>query len=106
MDDRIIKIAETYGYESQSQMLIEEMSELTKAICKLNRVEDRARRGPVKACECEEVIKNVKEEMADVEIMLSQLQYFFRMTDGEFKELMDGKLHRQITRLQGEEGEG
>jgi len=99
MDSRIIKIAETYGYEPQALMLIEEMSELTKAICKMNRVENRAKRGPVKASECEEVFENLIDEIADVQIMLLQMQHIMKLPDESLKERMNKKLDRQINRI-------
>jgi len=99
MDNRIIKIAEEYGHKPQLQMLIEEMAELTKAICKFNRVDDRAKREPVQAAECTEVIENLIDEMADVQIMILQLQHFINLSDESFKERMNKKLDRQIERI-------
>ena len=52
---------ETYGKEAQTNMMIEEMSELTKALLK-------HRRNP-----STETLDNIKEEMADVQIMLDQM---------------------------------
>ena len=99
MDNRIIKIAEEYGHRPQLQMLIEEMAELTKAICKFIRVDDRAKREPVQVAECTEVIENIIEEMADVQIMILQLQHFINLSDESFKEQMNKKLDRQIERI-------
>lgn len=57
----------TYGPEAQTDMMIEEMSELTKAILKLRRT--RSHPGPAVA----ECLDHISEEMADVYIMLVQL---------------------------------
>lgn len=50
---------ETYGKDAQLKMCIEEMAELTQAICKSFRGKDN--------------LDNIIEEIADVEIMLAQL---------------------------------
>jgi NTP pyrophosphatase (non-canonical NTP hydrolase) len=58
-----------YGVDSQIRMCIEEMSELTKALCKYQRYE-----GSDKQKTCRE---NVIEEIADVLNMVEQLEYYF-----------------------------
>lgn len=63
---RILEAAvDTYGAESQIDMMIEEMSELTKALCKYKRSPDGG------------TVDNVLEEMADVQIMLNQMALIF-----------------------------
>lgn len=64
------KAIETYGETSQIDKAIEEMAELTKALLKLRYVE--------KDFEKEIVQDAVAEEMADVEIMLTQLHMIFK----------------------------
>lgn len=54
-----------YGYPAQVDVAIEEMSELTKALLKDRRTHDEEKR--------EEVLRNIREEIADVYIMLVQL---------------------------------
>lgn len=68
-----------YGEESQLDMAIEEMSELTKAICKYKRAVKERERDI-----CYSTAKNVifaeddiMEEIADVLIMLEQLMTIF-----------------------------
>ena len=53
-----------WGLEPQLDMVIEECSELTQAISKLKRNKADA-------------LSNVLEEIGDVEIMLSQMRYYF-----------------------------
>ena len=62
------KAIETYGRQAQTDMAIEEMSELTKALLKLRRAGDAGRTG---------AREDVFEEMADVIIMLTQLMMIF-----------------------------
>lgn len=56
---------ERYGDEAQINQGIEEMAELIQAINKF-------RRNP-----CEETLKGIEEEIADVEIMLEQYKIIF-----------------------------
>lgn len=68
MDVEILRKAiEKFGIESQRLMAIEEMSELTKELCKNSR---RFNNGSA-----------ISEEIADVEIMLAQLKLIFNNDD-------------------------
>ncbi len=69
----------TYGEQPQVDMCIEEMSELTKELLKLRRESTQA--GFQKRRE------NIKEEIADVQIMLEQLRMIYGSTEKqeEFK---------------------
>lgn len=65
-----------YGIEAQTMMAIEEMSELTKEICKIKRGQfDR---------------EYILEEMADVQIMLWQMNIIF----GDPEEWIEKKIER------------
>lgn len=72
----------TYGAPTQMDMAVEEMAELTKALCKVKRV----------SCAAE----NAVEEMADVQIMLDQLRIIFGRSTAEAEEY---KLERLKKRL-------
>lgn len=74
---------DTYGSDAQMLMAIEEMSELTKAICKYFRSNDSR------------ATESVIEEMADVKIMLAQLEIMFGSPAAVEKE----KLERLTGRL-------
>lgn len=82
----------TYGMAAQVDMAIEEMSELTKALCK----ERRTQLVPGKHAEAH---ANVIEEIADVAIMLKQLLVMFDK-DGEIQKEVDYKIDRLEQRLQ------
>lgn len=103
----IIAIANHYGYESQSRQLIEEMAELTVAINKLWRVErfcDRKNIMDVKGFSYPET-KEIIGEIADVEIMLSQIKYLLGCND-EVEQEKERKILRQLVRMKEEmEGE-
>lgn len=77
-----------YGAPAQMDMAVEEMAELTKALCKVKRVSC--------AAEAKAVLENVVEEMADVQIMLDQLRIIFGHSTAEAEEY---KLERLKKRL-------
>lgn len=60
---------EAYGKDAQLKMCIEEMAELTQAICKSFRGVDN--------------LDNIIEEIADVEIMLAQLKLIYKLNKNE-----------------------
>lgn len=64
---------ETFGRDSQMMMMVEEMSELTKAIIKFFRAHDGE--------SAKLATDNVKEEMADCQIMLDQMKIMFGNVD-------------------------
>ena len=100
----IIAIANHYGYDSQSRQLIEEMAELTVAINKLWRVEkfcDRKNIMDVKGFSYPEV-KEIIGEIADVEIMLSQIKYLLGCKD-EVEQEKERKILRQLERIGADE---
>ena len=82
-----------YGVESQINVAIEEMSELTKALCKWNRAELPG--------ETMELRDHVMEELADVIIMTEQLKIMFAAADEELKDHIRFKLNRQKERMDG-----
>lgn len=78
------KAVETWGEVAQTDMMIEEMAELTKAL--LNN-----RRGRE---------SNISEEMADVYIMLKQLEIIFE-NEGKINQFINEKIKRLEERLKG-----
>lgn len=101
---KIQKIAQHYGYDTQSRQCIEEMAELTQAINKYWR----------KALVCGTVpipnkdgympmlpreYDNLVEEMADVQIMLWQLEY---LLNADTSIIIQRKLDRQMERIERE----
>lgn len=72
-----------YGMGSQVDMAIEEMAELTQALCKIKRGWS------------EEVFANIREEIADVQIMLEQMRLIY----GQTAEIETAKLVRLQRRV-------
>lgn len=86
------KAIETYGIHAQVDMAIEEMSELTKALCKERRTE-------LKQGNHAEALANVIEEIADVSIMLRQLIMIFDK-DNELPAEIEYKIKRLAQRIE------
>jgi hypothetical protein len=74
----------TFGKKAQEAMLLEEMSELQKEICKHWRGRDN--------------VAEIAEEIADVEIMLEQMKLIFCCT-GTVKAIRANKLRRLEQRI-------
>ena len=74
-----------YGHESQKMMLLEEMAELQKVICKEFRGELNK--------------DAITEEVADVLIMLEQVQMMYDISDIRLLEITNEKLVRQLRRI-------
>lgn len=86
-------LLETFGEDAQYRCAIEEMSELTKAICKYQRkkiAKDKK--------ELQKAKENLQEEIADVIINMEELCYMF---DGKkIEEIKKMKLARAMKRAE------
>ena len=91
-------IADNYGFRKQSMMLIEECSELQKAICKWHRKHGDYLRS--ESSECDERT-DIIDELADVIIMAKQITYLLSAED-EVSEQIVFKLDRQLRRMEEE----
>lgn len=80
----LVRAIERYGCEAQLKMVLEEMSELQKEICKFWRGKDNK--------------EQIADEVADVEIMLAQLKMIFGI-ETEVKQHMQRKVKRLAVRL-------
>lgn len=91
MDERLIRIADHYGLESQLDMLQEECAELIQAASKYRRNSSA----------------DIMEEIADVYIMLDQIVYLLdKKHSVDFYECvslwMEKKVRRQLERIEKE----
>lgn len=87
----MFRAIEAWGEDSQMKMLLEEMSELQKEICKSWRGADN--------------VDHIAEEIADVEIMLEQLKLMTGSVD-KVKTIREQKLRRLEQRLDEYEKKG
>lgn len=80
-----------WGVDAQVIMAFEEMAELTQALCKMRRNGYRWGDGTTYR-------DNLKEEIADVELMIEQLKYMFEIHDSEA--IKTKKMNRLIKLLE------
>lgn len=78
-----------FGIDSQRLMCIEEMSELTKELCKLDRYKGTNKE--------EQILDNIREEIADVLNMSEQLEYFYGSE--RIEQIRKEKIDRELGRL-------
>lgn len=77
MQDKLKEIIKVYGEHNQELKAIEEMAELTKAILKGN-------------------VNDIKEEMADVWVMLQQLQIIYNVSNLQIENIANSKIERTL----------
>lgn len=82
------QIAKHYGLQIQENQLIEEMAELTQAICKINR----------DGCNNISYFENLIEEIADVKLVLSQVIMLLKC-EQEVQKIINQKIERTIERI-------
>lgn len=109
MREAIQQIAQHYGYEVQSRQCIEEMAELTHAINKMWRKSFGCGLVTLKDVLAEETetlkfsdekeYQNVVEEIADVQIMIWQMQYLLNV---DVEPIINQKIKRQLERIEAE----
>ena len=80
MKDKLEKIINHYGYNHQKIKLVEECSELIRAIA----TEDD---------------QNMLEEMADVSVLMDEITYHFPKMREKFEKIKSEKIDRTIARL-------
>lgn len=98
MKEKIKKIANTYGYDAQSRQCIEEMAELTQAINKFWRKQLKCGKADLSDIELATQDElNLLEEMADVQIMLWQMEY---LLIADLNPIIQEKIDRQIQRIE------
>lgn len=85
-----ISIIEHYGAEKQSLKSCEELGELIRSISRL--VFNHSK----------ENLDNLKEEIADVLIMVEQLKYLYGIIDSDIDSIITQKLNRTLKRIKEE----
>ena len=86
------KVISFYGAEKQSMVHCEECAELIQAISKMRRARDAGKDDSV-------AYFNLVEEMADVLVVLEQLQEMYDIPDTEIQSMVFKKCRRQEARI-------
>lgn len=90
--ERIIEQAEMFGKMNRCTQTIEECAELTKELCKYQRITNKD-----KTCSSTmiQTLEHIAEEIADVEICTCQLKYLF-----DIKNKVDGIKEQKLLRTE------
>ena len=89
MESELKQIIDFYGKELQTIVAIEEMAELTKVLSKVYRHKGASTKD----------IQAIEEEMADVLLMLKQLQIIYGITDEALNAEIEFKTYRTLERI-------
>ena len=101
MKDKLLEIINHYGLDKQLKYIHSEYFELDEAIWDYqNSGWDFDYEGTE---ELEKEYKHhIAEELADIQVMLKQFQYYFDIEDEDIKETMNYKIDRQLQRIEEE----
>lgn len=86
--EQLHQIINHYGYNHQKDKLFEEMAELQKEVCK-----EKDGKGDK---------QHIAEELADVYVMLQQLQLMYGISDEKIELEVQKKIERTLDRIEGE----
>lgn len=79
-----VEVVNKFGHGIQMIKAVEEMAELTQAICKAFGSKSKVD------------MENAREELADVAVVLAELQFIFGMTDKELNDRAEIKLEKAL----------
>lgn len=89
--EQLQEIINHYGADHQKDKLFEEMAELQKEVCK-----EKDGKGDK---------QHIAEELADVSIMLQQMQIIYGITDEQIEQVVQQKIERTLDVIEGEDNE-
>lgn len=97
MKDKLLEIINYYGIMEQLKYIHSEYFELDEAIVKYESY-------PGGICKALKDIykEHIVEEIADIMVMLRQIQYYYEIEDKEVKDKMEYKINRQLERINNE----
>ena len=105
MDERLITIAKYFGVETQETKLMEECSELIQAVAKLHgkllqiaKDQTNDKEAEYDKLELDDLVENVVEEMADVQILIQQIAFLYE-AEAELDYDIEYKINRTINRI-------
>ena len=100
MKDDLLKIISYYGLDKQLKYIHSEYFELDEAI--IQKEYPAIAKGH-KNDELDRLENNhIAEEIADVLVMLKQIQYYYDISDEDIENVMKSKIARQLKRIENE----
>lgn len=109
MNEKLRKIINHYGINKQLKYFQSEIYELNESIIKAENqgVLENVIDGVLKAfCPNTHINydkKHITEEIADVTVMLKQIQLYYNISTSDIREVMNYKIDRQLNRINEEE---
>ena len=102
MKDKLLQIINHYGIDKQLKYIHSEYFELDEAI--INTENRKAFDESEGVGYNEEICKKyIAEEIADIQVMLKQFQYYYGIEDKQIEEIMEYKINRQLERIENED---
>ena len=92
MEEDLLKIINHYGVKKQLKYMHSEYYELDEAIL--------ANWYDVDGVTDVGYVEHIREEIADIMVMLKQIQYYYEIPDEEIEDVMKYKIQRQIERIE------
>lgn len=97
MKNKLLKIIQHYGINNQLRKFNEENFELIEAIIKKERTKTNFNSFYIK-----ELKDNIKEEIADNLVLLSQFILYYNINLDDIEEIFKQKVERQLERIKNE----
>lgn len=94
MKNKLLQIIQHYGIDNQLRKFNEENFELIEAIHRLKNFD------VIKILARSTLIKNIKEEIADNLVLLSQFILYYNINLDDIEEIFKQKVERQLKRME------
>lgn len=103
MSEKLLRIINHYGILPQLKYFQSEVFELNEAIIRYNEAEYNYSEGYFYVNGDDyELINHIKEEIADVLVMLSQFKEYYHIEEKDILKIMEKKIDRQLKRIENE----
>ena len=113
MNEKLRKIIKHYGIKKQLKYFQSEIFELNEAIIQfeddktnpISMIVDVCSKiiAPIQGTTPPDMTAHIKEEIADVTVMLKQLQLYYNISSKDIREVMNQKIDRQLKRIAEED---
>lgn len=102
MKEDLLKIIKHYGIRPQLKQFNEETYELIEAINDYEKQKEACENMGCSRIHADIELEHITEEIADVQVMLDQLQHYYGIEDENIWNMMKFKIERQLERINKE----